>query len=229
MHENSPASAPEHPQADESSVVQINDQNLDCDQIVITEVRNELISGPGRKKTLVARIYLNFEEEPWLSAPVQIIDKLQLDVGRVLEREEIRAIEDLVDDGYALKRAYHLLSYKQLFSWELRDKLIAGGSPARIVEEVITELTHLGYLKDQDLAKDIARAAKEKHKGPLYITRKLMKRGMGWEDALHIAEEVWGEEDQEFVAAKLSEVPEGDYAQRRKVIGKLLRDGFSID
>ncbi|WP_457640357.1 regulatory protein RecX [Persephonella sp.] len=77
-----------------------------------------------------------------------------------------------------LSYAFKLLSKKDYFKAELKDKLIRKGFDQEEVEEVIFYLEKNGYIDDIKLKERYKEILLEKGKSPLYIKKKLYSKGV---------------------------------------------------
>ncbi len=76
--------------------------------------------------------------------------------------------------------AFKLLSKRDYFSSELKQKLLSKGFNEKDVEEVISNLKEEGYINDEQLEKRLKERYLQKGKSPAYIRKKLFsKKGKG--------------------------------------------------
>ncbi len=74
--------------------------------------------------------------------------------------------------------AFKLLSKRDYFSSELKDKLLRKGFDPEDIKKVIDYLIKEKYIDDAKLKERYIRVLKEKGKSPIYIKRKLYLKGV---------------------------------------------------
>ncbi|ACO04903.1 MAG TPA: regulatory protein RecX [Persephonella sp.] len=78
----------------------------------------------------------------------------------------------------ALSYAFKLLSKRDYFSSELKDKLVKKGFDPEESDQVVQYLVQKGYLDDQKLKERLSSLLKEKGKSPIYIKKKFYSKGV---------------------------------------------------
>lgn len=128
-----------------------------------------------------------------------------------------------------MNRALNLLGYRARSEAEVRERLSRHGYAAPTVGAVVGRLGELGYLDDEEFARQKAREKARKY-GPRRVTAELARSGVGRE----LAEEVVSEEfagrseleDARRAAARRYNGA-GSEAEARRVYGFLARRGYS--
>ncbi|WP_457622352.1 regulatory protein RecX [Persephonella sp.] len=78
----------------------------------------------------------------------------------------------------ALSYAFKLLSKRDYFSSELKDKLIKKGFDSEEANSIVQYLEDKGYINDLELRERLSNVLKEKGKSPLYIKKKFYSKGI---------------------------------------------------
>lgn len=177
-----------------------------------------------------ARVFL--DGEFWAELDGSVAADHGLSEGAVLSEEELAEARAAGERPLAMERALHILGYRARSEGELRERLKRVGYAQTTVEEVLSRLGELGYLDDEEFARNTARA-KARSYGPRRIYGDLRKKGVGEELAREAAEAQFPEDSQ--LAAALSaagrryNAEERSDAVARRVYGFLARRGFSAD
>lgn len=128
-----------------------------------------------------------------------------------------------------MNRALNLLGYRARSVGEVRDRLSRHGYAASTVEVVVGRLGELGYLDDEEFARQRAREKARKY-GPRRVSADLARSGVGRELAAEVVAEEFAErselEDARRAAARRYN-GEGSEAEARRVYGFLARRGYS--
>lgn len=127
------------------------------------------------------------------------------------------------------KVALRYLSRSFRSTHEVRRFLENKGYPPRDVDEVIDELTRLGYLDDEALVQNLCHRLVEKGKGRYFVQRELKKRGIDSNLIEQTIEELDGQEEFEN-CLRLARKKIVFYRKKphltRRLYHALLRQGF---
>ena len=136
-----------------------------------------------------------------------------------------------------MNRALNILGYRARSARELRERLMRAGYAEETVGQVVARLEDLGYLDDEEFARDLTRAEARKY-GPRRIYGNLRRAGIDEEAAREVVEEEFAGRSEHEAAreaarrryntgggsnADRGQVP----GQARRVYGFLMRRGYS--
>ena len=178
-----------------------------------------------------ARIFV--DGEFWAELDSKVAAERGFLEGVVLSYEELAEARVAGERPLAMNRALNVLSYRARTKGELRERLLRGGYPGETVDEVVARLEELGYLDDEEFARDLARAQARKY-GPRRIFGDLRQAGVEDEIAREVVEEEFSERSEFETALKIARrrynmEGENPGAQARRVYGFLMRRGYSAD
>lgn len=175
-------------------------------------------------------IFLN--EEPWRSIHSSVFGK----------KPQINTSCNTVDDftswffdyeyRLGLQYAYKRLSVKGYLSMELTSKLKEKKVSQKNINKIILECTRLGFLNDALWLENYIRACVARKMGPQAIVAKLRRKGFTADAATNAVAKL--DVDQRQIIKKLLETKYrnkhlDEYRERQKVIGSLMRKGFSYE
>ena len=130
-----------------------------------------------------------------------------------------------------MNRALHSLGYRARSARELRERLSRAGYAGETVSGVLARLEELGYLDDEEFARNVARDKARKRHGPRRIYEELRRAGLDEECAQGVVEEEFaGRSELEGARAAVQRrynAGERSDAQARRVHGFLMRRGYS--
>ena len=162
--------------------------------------------------------------------------KYPIKIGDELSEEVYLEITKELIPKRALERSLHLLTNKDYTEKQIRQKLSDDGYTDAVIDVTIQRLKEERFLDDRRYAENyIFWKAKERSKNRLFMD--LAQKGIDG----RLAEEVYAslleknDIDEESNAVKLflekkKIIPKDlEYEEREKVLGKLLRRGFSYD
>lgn len=161
-----------------------------------------------------------------------------------LSRYQVREGQELGEEAYekiraevlvkrAKLRAMHLLNAMGRTERQLRMKLEQGGYPEDVVDEALSYVKSFGYVNDLSYARSFITGRKEK-KSRKEISMLLKEKGISQEEIEQAMEECYEEEDSAAAIRKIMEKRRYDserasYEERRKLMGYLMRKGFSYE
>ncbi len=152
--------------------------------------------------------------------------------GIALSNSELGEVRVAGERPLAMGRALNLLGYRSRSSVEIRQRLGRAGYVEETIELVIARLEELGYLDDEQHARDLAREKSRKY-GPRRVYGELRKGGLDEATAWSVVEEEFAgrsESEEAFeAAARRYNRFEGSGAQARRVYGFLTRRGYSAE
>ena len=151
--------------------------------------------------------------------------------GTALSHEELAEARVAGERPLAMSRALHSLAFRARSAHELRERLARAGYAGQTVSEVLDRLGELGYLDDEEFARNAARDKARKRYGPRRIYGELRQAGVDEEVAQEIVEEEFaGRSELEEARAAVRRrynTGERSVAQARRVHGFLMRRGYS--
>lgn len=129
---------------------------------------------------------------------------------------------------------YKRLSQKNYCSLEIKKKMRDQAFSIELVEELLLECERLGYINDKEWLASFIRGAKAKKQGPLLIIQKLLSKGFCKETikealALEDSEEERKTRIMTLLLTRYKNLDLNDFKERQKVIGSLIRKGFSFE
>ena len=167
--------------------------------------------------------------EFWAELDSSVAIESGLREGAAFTWEELGGIRVAGERPLAMTRALNLLGYRARSEGEMRERLGRYGYAPETVEAIIGRLGELGYLDDEEFARQKARE-KAKRYGPRRVSADLMKSGVGRELASRAVEEEFegrSELADARSAASRRYNGEGSEAEARRVYGFLARRGYS--
>ncbi|BBL78882.1 hypothetical protein RxyAA322_07360 [Rubrobacter xylanophilus] len=152
--------------------------------------------------------------------------------GAELSGEELAALRDEGERALAMSRALNLLGYRSRSEKELRDRLRRFGHSGEVVRAVLGRLRELGYVDDEEFARELSRA-KGRRYGPRRVAAELRRRGVDEETTGRVVEEAFAGrsqlEEARRAAARRYNRGGGSDAQARRVYGFLMRRGYPAE
>ncbi len=168
--------------------------------------------------------------EFWAELDAGIAAERGLSEGATLSREELDEARVAGERALAMSRALNALGYRARSAREMRERLRRAGYAGETVDEVVARLEDLGYLDDEEFARDLARAEARKY-GPRRIYGDLRRAGIEEEAAREVVEEEFAKRSEPEAAREAARrrynTGEGSDAQVRRVYGFLMRRGYS--
>lgn len=156
-----------------------------------------------------------------------------LEVGQLLNEEQIQSILDADQREKAYQRALHFVGYKPRSAFEVQEKLRKVGYGEIIIQSVLFELKEKKYIDDEQFAMDwIQTRSASKPRSRKQLIYEL--RGKGIQDGIVDQAANHAPEDSEL-ALKLGHKYMSryrhldDFEFRRKMFGVLARRAFSGD
>lgn len=153
-----------------------------------------------------------------------------LSEGATLSREELDEARVAGERPLAMSRALNVLGYRARSTREMRERLRRAGYAGETVDQVIARLEELGYLDDEEFARELACSEARKY-GPRRIYGDLRRAGIDEEAAREVIEEEFAGRSEHEAAREAARrrynTGEGSDAQVRRVYGFLTRRGYS--
>lgn len=178
--------------------------------------------------------------EFWAVLDPTVAAEWDLREGAVFSPGELERARVAGERPLAMTRALNILGYRARAEGELCERLLRAGYASETVSEVLARLEELGYLDDEDFAREAVRAKARKY-GPRRILVDLHRAGIDE----GVAREAVEEEFEAFseldaareIARRRYNTREGsgsvgqglDPSQARRVYGFLMRRGYSVD
>jgi regulatory protein len=178
----------------------------------------------GRAKVFV-------DGEFWAELDPQVAAEHGLREGAVPSDEELAEARVAGEKPLAMNRALNALGYRARAKQEIGERLLRAGYAEETVSEVLTRLEELGYLDDEEFARERVRAGARKY-GPRRILWALSRIGVDEDVARKTVEEEFAGRSEYQTALETArrryntgEDPGGP--QARRVYGFLMRRGYS--
>lgn len=172
--------------------------------------------------------------EFWAELDAGVAAERGLSEGAVLSGEELAEARVAGEKPLAMNRALNILGYRARARGELGQRLLRAGYAEETVEEVLARLEELGYLDDEEFARERVRAGAHKY-GPRRIFGDLRRTGVDEEVARKTVEEEFVGRSEFETALEIArrryntgEDPGGaGLGLARRVYGFLMRRGYS--
>lgn len=152
--------------------------------------------------------------------------------GIDLSEEELNETRVAGERPLAMSHALNLLGYRARSASEIRDRLSRAGYAPETVDTILSRLEELGYLDDEEYARNLAREKSRKY-GPRRVYTDLRKNGVDESIIQTVLEEEFSETSERKAASAAAtrryNTGEGSDAQARRVYGFLARRGYSAD
>ncbi len=177
----------------------------------------------GRAKVFV-------DGEFWAELDSAVVVERGLRDGAAFSSGELATARVAGERPLAMSRALNILGYRARARGEMRERLAQGGYATETVAAVLGRLEELGYLDDEEFARETARGKARKY-GPRRIIGELRRCGVDEEVARGAVEEEFSgrsEHDAALEAAsRRYNTGGGSEALARRVYGFLVRRGYS--
>ena len=167
---------------------------------------------------------------------LNVVARFRLREGMTLTDEQIAEIERGEVRQEVFDKATEYLGQRLHSRAELHKKLMRREYGERVINDVLDQLEHLGYVDDKRFATAKAlSAAQHKHHGKRRAAVELIKAGVKGETARRALEDVYEAHDSMAVARQLAEKKAPSLRKldpvvaRRRLVGMLLRRGFTYD
>ena len=175
-----------------------------------------------------ARVFL--DGEFWTELDASVVTERGVREGAEFSREELAEVRLAGERPLAMNRALNVLGYRARSRGELRERLARAGYATETVEAVVCRLEELGYLDDEEFARNLVRSEARKY-GPRRIYGDLRRAGVDEEVAQETVEEEFAERSEHeaarAAAGRRYNTVQGSDAQARRVYGFLVRRGYS--
>lgn len=183
-----------------------------------------------RERRGKARVFV--DGEFWAELEAGIALERGLREGAELSEEELHEARVAGERPLAMGRAFNLLGYRDRLSREIRERLGRLGFSEETIESVITRLQELGYLDDEQYARNLAHVKSQRY-GPRRVYGDLRRGGLDDSTARSIVEEEFAGREEAREASEIAErrynSREGSATQARRVYGFLTRRGYSAE
>lgn len=167
---------------------------------------------------------------------VNVVARFRLREGMALSPEAIASILQSEVRQECFDAAVKMLQSRLHARVELRRKLIGREYSESMVDEVLTDLTRLGYVDDARFAKTVTLAAAEhRQHGRQRAMVELLRRGVEGETARRAVQDVYDATDSLAIARRLAKKRASSLKRldpivaRRRLAGMLARRGFEYD
>lgn len=178
------------------------------------------------------RARVSVDGEFWAELDASVAAERGLSEGAAFSHEELAEARVAGERPLAMSRALNALGYRARSAYELRERLLRAGYAGATVDGVIERLEELGYLDDEEFARNAAREKARKY-GPRRIYGELKRSGVDGEVAQGVVEEEFAERSELEAALAAARrrynTGEGSDAQARRVYGFLMRRGYSAE
>ena len=161
------------------------------------------------------------------------LSKYQIRKDKEITEETIVKIKQEVLTKRAKIRAMHLLNAMPRTEYQLREKLAQSGYPEEVVETAVAYVKAFGYVNDEAYIRNFV-ISKQASKSKREIRMLLAQKGIKGEQIDFVLEELYQEETEADTIIRLMEKKhwkpdEMDEKQRQKMLGYLMRKGFSYE
>jgi regulatory protein len=167
---------------------------------------------------------------------VNVVAKFQLRQGMSLTADQVRAILQGEVRQECFDAAMKMLQSRLHARAELRRKLVRREYGAALIDEVLEDLSRLGYVDDARYAKTRAlSAAQHRQHGRRRAMVELLKQGVERETARSAVQDVYEATDSLAIARQLARKKAASLRRldplvaRRRLAGMLARRGFEYD
>src|ERR671921_2190001 len=133
-----------------------------------------------------ARVFV--DGEFWAELDCGVVAERGLLEGTTISHEELAEARVAGERPLAMNLALHSLGYRARSARELRERLLRAGYAGETVRDVLARLEELGYLDDEEFARNAARDKARKSYGPHRIYGELRRAGIDKEIAQGIVE-----------------------------------------
>jgi regulatory protein len=172
---------------------------------------------------------ISVDGEFWAELDADVAIERGLREGAALSSRELDEARVAGERPLAMGRALNLLGYRARSEGEIRTRLGRYGYAPQTAEVVVSRLLELGYLDDEEFARQKAREKAGRY-GPRRVSADLLKSGIGREVAAGAVEEEFAgrsELDDARSGAARRYNGGGSEAEARRVYGFLARRGYS--
>lgn len=173
------------------------------------------------------------DESPWKKIHSSIFGKRNLFPSSCESMEEwnslFKEIEYKRAKGFVLRRLSLKSYYSKQIEKQLSERFISRANISRIIEE----FSSLGYLNDEDWLNAFIRSHIKRY-GLKMISLKLKAKGVSPEDSQTLTKQ-WKDSEQEIstiselLRTKYKNKDLQDYKTKQKIIGALIRKGYSFE
>lgn len=178
------------------------------------------------------RVRVFVDGEFWAEIDGGVAAERGIREGTDLSEEELNETRVAGERPLAMTRALNLLGYRARSASEIRDRLSRAGYAPETVDTILSRLEELGYLDDEEYARNLAREKSRKY-GPRRVYTDLRKNGVDESIIQTVLEEEFSETSERKAASAAAtrryNTGEGSDAQARRVYGFLARRGYSAD
>lgn len=144
--------------------------------------------------------------------------------------QEFENIEEMIQ--HAKKKALRLLEVQDRTEQQLYQKLIEQGYPESVVEQAIFYVKSFHYIDDSRYAGNYVRYRQET-KSKRQLKLELYKKGVPSDVVEQVLEEEYEGDERELIRRHMEKkhfcIENADVKERNRMIGYLLRRGFSLE
>ena len=181
-----------------------------------------------------ARVFV--DGEFWAELDAGVAAERGMREGAELSEEELAEAREAGEGPLAMNRALNLLGYRARSANELGQRLLRAGYTEETVGKTVARLEELGYLDDEEFARDLARAGARRY-GPRRIYGNLRRAGVDEEAARGAVEEQFEGKSEHTAAREAArrryntgkEGSDAGLDLARRVYGFLMRRGYSAE
>jgi regulatory protein len=180
------------------------------------------------------RIYL--DDDFAFACHLNVVARFRLRVGMPLSDDQVVRIQHAQVRQECFDRAMQYLKLRLHSRAELMRKLARRQFDEALIDQVLDQLTQLGYVNDAEFARTRARsAAARKHHGRQRTQLELLKTGVDCDVADRALDEIYASSDCNAAARMLAEkqIPRlsklAPVVARRRLLGMMQRRGFALE
>lgn len=185
---------------------------------------------PQKNNSLRVNVFVDGTYRFSLDAAEAVLKGIK--TGKELSDKDIKNL--LMDSDYSKARdtALNILSRKSITSHLLKDAIIQKGYADIIADEVIRELTELGYVDDENYAHMYLEYCREKMWGKKKIRYEMKQKGLSDEN-IETVLQTYNEDDiisdmAEIIVSKYSACDLGDIKTKAKITRYFASRGFDF-
>lgn len=188
-----------------------------------------MVSLQWKKSGHKARIYL--DGEWWMTLEEELIERLQLEDGRIISEEEKEILTNLAQREKSQLFVLRSLSVRAQTRAELEKKLELKKIQPDVISLVLDTVAGWGFINDEEVARGLFEGLVSRGYGKRRAMMKIREKGIDPELGERLLEEIFPPEDEVGLARKAlkGRKASGDIKEQQKLVAFLIRRGFSYD
>jgi len=191
-------------------------------EVVIDSIET---AGPDRR---ARRLVFRDGIEPRVTS-ASVVKDLGLEADCRLDQAEFESAIDAAERRAAKERALRILASRERSSYEVTQRLVDDGYPARLSRETVERMVELGLIDDRRFADMWARSRFAAGFGSRRVLNELARRGIDAAAAQSAVAEAAGENDElKRAIAALGGRSANNRKERERLIRRLVTRGFDL-